>query len=126
MLVMSATDLKGRKGLTTRLLHHIWTLALKAKGTATNGGSHQVEVNLIMSNSGGGGDRGEYVVQGAQQGLQQLKYETAAELGIQNYQGSYKGDLPSRVNGSVGGYMVKKMIALAEASLSGGAGGGTI
>ncbi|MFS8640237.1 MAG: alpha/beta-type small acid-soluble spore protein, partial [Symbiobacteriaceae bacterium] len=32
-------------------------------------------------------------------------------------------DLPSRVNGSVGGYMVKKMISLAEQQLAGGTGG---
>lgn len=51
--------------------------------------------------------------------LEQLKFETASELGIPNYGGQYKGDLPSRVNGSVGGYMVKKMIALAESQLGG-------
>lgn len=56
----------------------------------------------------------------ARQALEQLKQETASELGIQNYQQQYKGDLPSRVNGSVGGYMVKKMIALAEQQLGGG------
>ncbi len=62
-----------------------------------------------------------YVVPQSRQALQQLKFETAAELGIQNYAQQYKGDLPSRVNGSVGGYMVKKMIALAEQQLGGGA-----
>ncbi|MGF7185689.1 hypothetical protein GGQ84_001781 [Desulfitispora alkaliphila] len=51
----------------------------------------------------------------ARQALDQLKYETAQELGISNYQG-YKGDLPSRVNGSVGGSMVKKMIQQYEQS----------
>jgi small acid-soluble spore protein A (major alpha-type SASP) len=56
----------------------------------------------------------------ARQALEQLKNETATELGIQNYGQQYKGDLPSRVNGSVGGYMVKKMIALAEQQLGGG------
>jgi len=62
------------------------------------------------------------VVANARQALDQLKLETANELGIPNYaQQQYKGDLPSRVNGSVGGYMVKKMIALAEQQLSGGA-----
>jgi len=62
------------------------------------------------------------LVNQAKGALDQLKFETASELGIQNYQGTYKGDLPSRVNGSVGGYMVKKMIALAESQLAGGAG----
>ncbi|HEY3364783.1 MAG TPA: alpha/beta-type small acid-soluble spore protein [Symbiobacteriaceae bacterium] len=63
------------------------------------------------------------MINDARQALQQLKNETAAELGIQNYQQQYKGDLPSRVNGSVGGYMVKKMIALAESQLGGNSGG---
>jgi small acid-soluble spore protein A (major alpha-type SASP) len=67
-----------------------------------------------------------YVVNNARQALQNLKNETAAELGIQNYAQQYKGDLPSRVNGSVGGYMVKKMIALAESQISGSAGGPTV
>lgn len=55
----------------------------------------------------------------AAQAMDQFKYETAAELGIQNYQG-YLGDLPSRVNGAVGGNMVKKMIAAYEQSLAQG------
>jgi small acid-soluble spore protein A (major alpha-type SASP) len=56
----------------------------------------------------------------ARAAMEQMKQETATELGIQNYGQQYKGDLPSRVNGSVGGYMVKKMIALAEQQLAGG------
>lgn len=62
----------------------------------------------------------QIVVQNARGALEQLKQETASELGIANYAQQYKGDLPSRVNGSVGGYMVKKMIALAESQLGGG------
>lgn len=60
------------------------------------------------------------VTQGARAALDQLKLETASELGISNYAQTYKGDLPSRVNGSVGGYMTKKLVALAEQQLSGG------
>jgi len=62
----------------------------------------------------------DLVVSSARSALEQLKFETATELGIPNYAQVYKGDLPSRVNGSVGGYMVKKMIALAEQQLNGG------
>jgi small acid-soluble spore protein A (major alpha-type SASP) len=65
----------------------------------------------------------DVLVSNARGALEQLKNETASELGIANYAQQYKGDLPSRVNGSVGGYMVKKMIALAESQLGGGAGG---
>ncbi len=73
------------------------------------------------SGGGGGGNRNQILVPQARLGLEQLKQQAAAEVGIPNYQQSYKGDLPSRVNGSVGGQMVKTMIALAESQLSGGA-----
>lgn len=43
-----------------------------------------------------------------------FKNETASELGIPNYDHVDKGLLPSRVNGMVGGMMVRKMINLAE------------
>jgi len=69
---------------------------------------------------GGGGGNNEILVSSARQAMESFKNQTASELGIQNYAQQYKGDLPSRVNGSVGGYMVKKMIALAEQQLSGG------
>ena len=49
--------------------------------------------------------------------LNQLKYETANELGIQVPPTDYWGDLPSRLCGAVGGNMVRKMIAAAEQSL---------
>lgn len=64
-------------------------------------------------------NQNQTLVSGARSALEQLKFETASELGIPNYTQQYKGDLPSRVNGSVGGYMVKKMIALAQQQLSG-------
>jgi len=50
--------------------------------------------------------------------MEQFKWETAAELGIQIPQSGYMGDLPSRVNGSIGGNMVKKMVAAYEQSLA--------
>lgn len=51
-------------------------------------------------------------------GLEQLKLETATELGIQDYDQVDKGLLPSRVNGMVGGMMVRKMIKIAEGVLA--------
>ncbi len=72
--------------------------------------------------AGNNNNRNQVLVPQARQALEQLKQEAAAEVGIPNYQQSYRGDLPSRVNGSVGGQMVKRMIALAESQLGGGAG----
>lgn len=64
----------------------------------------------------GGQSKNTLVVRNARQALDQFKQEVASELGISNYQG-YLGDLPSRINGAVGGHMVRRMIAAAEQSL---------
>lgn len=50
--------------------------------------------------------------------LDNMKYEIARELGINLKQG-YNGDLTSRENGYVGGYMVKRMIEQQERQMSG-------
>ena len=50
--------------------------------------------------------------------LDKFKYEVASELGVQLSDG-YNGDLTSRQNGSVGGYMVKKMIEQQEKQMAG-------
>ena len=50
--------------------------------------------------------------------LEQFKYEVANELGVPLTEG-YNGDLTSRQNGSVGGYMVKKMIEQQEKQMAG-------
>jgi len=49
----------------------------------------------------------------AKEALNRFKYEVANELGVPLKDG-YNGDLTSRQNGSVGGYMVKKMIEAQE------------
>ena len=54
----------------------------------------------------------------ARQALDNMKYEIAGELGINLKQG-YNGDLPSRQAGSIGGYMVKRMIEQQEKQMSG-------
>ena len=52
------------------------------------------------------------------QALQQLKMESASEVGVNLKQG-YNGDLPSRQAGYIGGYMTKRLIEQAERSMSG-------
>ena len=49
--------------------------------------------------------------------LDKFKYEVASELGGPLSDG-YNGDLTSRQNGSVGGYMVKKMIEEQEKQMA--------
>lgn len=60
------------------------------------------------------------VVPQARNALNQMKYEVAGEIGLANYQALDKGDLPSRVNGKVGGNMVRKMVAFAEQAMAQG------
>ena len=54
----------------------------------------------------------------AQEALNRFKYEVASEIGVPLKQG-YNGDLTSAQNGSVGGYMVKKMIEAQERQMAG-------
>jgi hypothetical protein len=55
----------------------------------------------------------------AQSSLDKFKFEVANEIGLSNYQSVDKGNLTSRQNGSVGGYMVKKMVESYERGLTG-------
>ena len=61
--------------------------------------------------------RSKAVVPEARQALNQFKVEVARELGIENYDKIDKGELTSRQNGYVGGYMVKHLIEMAEKSM---------
>lgn len=49
--------------------------------------------------------------------LDKFKYEVANEIGVPLKKG-YNGDLTSYQNGSVGGYMVKKMIEAQEREMA--------
>ena len=54
----------------------------------------------------------------AKSALDRFKYEVAGELGVPLKDG-YNGDLTSKQNGSVGGYMVQKMIEAQERQMAG-------
>lgn len=53
-------------------------------------------------------------VPGAQQAIDQMKYEIAQEFGVQ-----LGPDASSRANGSVGGEITKRLVAMAEQQLKG-------
>ncbi len=53
------------------------------------------------------------LVPGAKQAIDQMKYEIANEFGI-----NLGPDTASRLNGSVGGEMVKRFVAMAQQQLS--------
>ena len=54
----------------------------------------------------------------AKSALDKFKFEVANELGVPLSDG-YNGNLTSKENGSVGGYMVKKMIEAQEKHMMG-------
>ncbi|WP_020060139.1 alpha/beta-type small acid-soluble spore protein [Bacillus sp. 123MFChir2] len=54
------------------------------------------------------------VVPGAEAALDQMKYEIAQEFGVQ-----LGPDSTSRANGSVGGEITKRLVAMAEQQLGG-------
>ncbi|MBD5797974.1 MULTISPECIES: alpha/beta-type small acid-soluble spore protein [Bacillus] len=61
------------------------------------------------------GNRNELLVQGAESALDQMKYEIAQEFGVQ-----LGADTTARANGSVGGEITKRLVAMAEQQLGGG------
>ena len=54
----------------------------------------------------------------AKSALDKFKFEVASELGVPLSDG-YNGNLTSKENGSVGGYMVKRLIEQAERQMAG-------
>ena len=64
------------------------------------------------------GSTNKAAVPEAKGALDRFKYEVASEIGVPLTDGD-NGDLTSRQNGSVGGYMVKKMIEAQERQMSG-------
>lgn len=56
----------------------------------------------------------QLLVAGAQQALDQMKYEIAQEFGV-----SLGADTTSRANGSVGGEITKRLVSMAESHLGG-------
>lgn len=71
----------------------------------------------MASNNNSGSNR--IVVPEARQALNSMKAEIASELGLTNYEATDKGNLTSRQNGYVGGYMTKRLVETAQRQLSG-------
>ena len=65
-----------------------------------------------MSNNSGNSNQLE--VRGAKQAIDQMKYEIAQEFGVQ-----LGADASARANGSVGGEITKRLVAMAEQQLNG-------
>lgn len=59
----------------------------------------------------------QILVPGAEQAIEQMKYEIAQEFGV-----NLGPDTTSRANGSVGGEITKRLVSLAQQQLGGYAG----
>ncbi|AJY75735.1 alpha/beta-type small acid-soluble spore protein [Paenibacillus beijingensis] len=70
--------------------------------------------------AGGSRSSNTLVVPGAKQALEQLKFEAAQELGVQIPADGYYGNVATRDAGSLGGYITKRLVQIAEQQLSGG------
>ena len=71
---------------------------------------------MSANNSSSGSNR--LAVPETKEAMKRFKEEVASEIGVPLKDG-YNGDLTSRQNGSVGGYMVKKMIEAQEKQMAG-------
>jgi hypothetical protein len=69
------------------------------------------EKNMANNNSG---NSNQLLVQGAQQAIDQMKYEIASEFGV-----NLGADTTSRANGSVGGEITKRLVSMAQQSMGG-------
>lgn len=61
----------------------------------------------------------DLVVRQSSGALDQMKFEIAQELGISFPQDGYAGNLTSYENGSIGGFITKRLVTLAEQQLAG-------
>ena len=72
-----------------------------------------------MGQGGNNRNSNNLVVPRATGALEQMKYEVAQELGISIPQDGYQGNMTSYENGSIGGYITKRLVTLAEQQLAG-------
>ncbi|WIV20569.1 MULTISPECIES: alpha/beta-type small acid-soluble spore protein [Paenibacillus] len=68
---------------------------------------------------GNNGNSNQLVVSSASGALEQMKYEIAQELGISIPQDGYQGNMTSYENGSIGGYITKRLVTIGEQQLAG-------
>lgn len=71
------------------------------------------EMNKMANNKNS--NTNELLVYGAQQAIDQMKYEIASEFGV-----NLGPDATARANGSVGGEITKRLVQMAEQQLGGG------
>lgn len=101
------------KNLNTILFvaHNIFASLQHTKSAELEGRNTKMANNNRSSN--------QLVVPQATQALNQMKMEAAQELSIQFSADGYNGNLSTRDAGSIGGYITRKLVQMAEQQLSG-------
>ncbi|MED4288191.1 alpha/beta-type small acid-soluble spore protein [Priestia megaterium] len=69
----------------------------------------------MANNNSNNNNNNELLVYGAEQAIDQMKYEIASEFGV-----NLGADTTARANGSVGGEITKRLVQMAEQQLGGG------
>lgn len=77
--------------------------------------AHIIMYNVEVSEVADSRNTNQLLAPSARQALDQMKFEIAQEFGVQ-----LGPDTTSRANGSVGGEITKRLVALAQQQLSGG------
>jgi hypothetical protein len=68
----------------------------------------------MAQNNSNSNSSNQLVVPGAAQAIDQMKFEIASEFGV-----NLGGETTSRANGSVGGEITKRLVSMAQQSMSG-------
>jgi small acid-soluble spore protein B (major beta-type SASP) len=71
--------------------------------------THKEVIHMANNNNSN-----QLLVDGAQQAIDQMKYEIASEFGV-----NLGAETTSRANGSVGGEITKRLVSFAQQSMSG-------
>lgn len=71
--------------------------------------THKEVIHMASNNNSN-----QLLVAGAQQAIDQMKYEIATEFGV-----NLGAETTSRANGSVGGEITKRLVSFAQQSMSG-------
>ncbi|MCA1030847.1 alpha/beta-type small acid-soluble spore protein [Bacillus timonensis] len=69
----------------------------------------------MANQTSGSNSSNQLVVPGAQQAIDQMKYEIANEFGV-----NLGPDTTARANGSVGGEITKRLVSMAQQQMGGG------
>jgi hypothetical protein len=112
-LTPEAVGKKGKRRQKSLQKLHFSALHTSNLSAENSSGSRNPKREKEMENEMASSKSNNLVNPNAREAMNRFKMEAASEMGVNLKQG-YNGDLTSRQAGSIGGQMVKKMIAAYE------------